>query len=319
MTHSHSRCSINGGRCTMRAASLAVACALGIVPDTLRAQTDPLPQAETILDQYIEAVGGRAAHERIHNRVSHDRLEHVGMGIEDKVVVYEAVPDKRFFIAESEVLGVTRNGSNGDIVWYLCDQTGPQVETGEARVSGRDALAFDLLLNWRNYYKQVECQGMDSIDGRECYMVGMIPNHGHTQTRFFDRHNHLLVRAIFTRLSNYMQPLVMESSYDDYRAVDGVLIPHRTTQRYKMCGGVREMRFIVESVQHNVDLPADRFDPPAEIQELAKSIAEGKVEIPKEPRGCGGPGAEERASCNPRPGCSTKSEPPTGSNKPDHP
>lgn len=320
MTHSHSRLSIPGdGRRSLLTVALVATFALWITPGALRAQTDSLPKAESILDQHIEATGGRAAYENIRNRVSQSRLEHVGMGIEDRVVVYEAAPAKRFFIAESEVLGVTRNGTNGDVVWYLCDQTGPQVETGEPRASGQDTMAFDLLLNWRNYYKQVECKGIETINGRECYKIEMIPNHGKTQTRFFDKQNHLLVRAIFTRLSNYMQPLVMEISYDDYKAVDGVLMTHRTTQRYRMCGNLREMRIIVESVQHNVDLPANRFDPPTEIQELAKKIAEGKVEVPKEPRGCVEPGAQQPAGCNPQPGCKPTSEPETNPDKPDKP
>jgi len=40
-------------------------------------------------------------------------------------------------------------------------------------------------------------------------------------------------------------------------------------QTFDMCGSKREILFVTESIEHNVDLPADRFDPPKEIRALA--------------------------------------------------
>ncbi|MHC4992714.1 MAG: hypothetical protein ACYTGC_17220, partial [Planctomycetota bacterium] len=54
---------------------------------------DDLPEASTVLDAFVEATGGRAAYERIENRVAHVRLVHVGMGFEDSLVEYAARPN----------------------------------------------------------------------------------------------------------------------------------------------------------------------------------------------------------------------------------
>ncbi|MCH7925274.1 MAG: hypothetical protein IIC51_07045 [Planctomycetes bacterium] len=48
---------------------------------------------------------------------------------------------------------------------------------------------------------------------------------------------------------------------DDYRPVDGVLYPHRVVQTV---AGRMDITIVTESIEHNVDIPADRFAiPPA--------------------------------------------------------
>ena len=271
---------------------------LWFAPCTLLAQSAQLPDAENILDRYIDVTGGRAAYQKIHNRVTKERLEHVGMGFVDRVTTYAAEPNKRFFTLESDALGAVTNGSNGEIAWYLSDGTGPLVETGQARDAALDLAAFDLMLNWRKYSKQVECAGIDSIDGRDCYKINLIPNHGEPETRFYDKESGLLVRLFMTRLSSNMPAMKVQLSFDDYKPVGGLLLPHRRVQVVNMCGSPREMRIVTDSIQHNVDLPADRFDPPAEILEQAKKIAAGDAE------------PQARPACNPssetstdQPGC----------------
>jgi hypothetical protein len=40
-----------------------------------------------------------------------------------------------------------------------------------------------------------------------------------------------------------------------------------------MCGSKREMLFVTESLEHNVELPSDRFDPPDEVRAVVKQDA----------------------------------------------
>ena len=46
--------------------------------------------------------------------------------------------------------------------------------------------------------------------------------------------------------------------------MDGILLPHLT--RTAIVG--QERTLTTTSIRHNADLPADRFDPPAEVQDL---------------------------------------------------
>ena len=61
-----------------------------------------------------------------------------------------------------------------------------------------------------------------------------------------------------------MGSIPMASFISDYKPVDGVLYAHSV--RVVVMGQERVLK--TESIRHNVDLPADRFDLPAEIRAL---------------------------------------------------
>jgi hypothetical protein len=50
----------------------------------------------------------------------------------------------------------------------------------------------------------------------------------------------------------------------DYKEVDGILIPHRSETDV---AGTKRL-LTIHSIEQNVDLPEDRFHPPADVQKL---------------------------------------------------
>lgn len=237
------------------------------------------PDAAAILDKFVEVTGGKAAYERIENRVAKQRLVHVGMGFEDTVTDYRARPNLHYVAIESDAMGAVRQGCNGTLSWYWSENTGPLVEKGEARLSNLDTAAFDRPVEWRKYYSKVEYAGEETIDGRTCHKIILTPNHGEKEVRYYDQESHLLVQAEKTRLSSHMPPLRAVLTFDDYRAVDGLLIAYRTRHTADVCGNKREMLFVTESIEHNVDLPSDRFDPPEAV--LTAALADSAASFVK--------------------------------------
>ncbi len=65
-------------------------------PGPPRASADePLPpKAEEVLDQYVEATGGKAAYEKIKNRVSKGTMEVTGAGLKGDIRETSAAPAK---------------------------------------------------------------------------------------------------------------------------------------------------------------------------------------------------------------------------------
>jgi hypothetical protein len=225
--------------------------------------------AAVVLDKYIEATGGKAAYDKIHNRITKQRVVHVDMDFEDSLVGYHAIPNLRHVTIESDAMGSTLQGTDGDIVWYLSDQAGTMIEHGEARATRLDNAAFDRTVNWRKYFKRVEHAGEATVDGRACHKIVMTPNHGRPETRYYDTQSHLLVRAVITQLSSHMPAITMELTYSDYRQVDGLLVAHKVERAFAMCGTERKMVFLTDSIEHNADIPPDRFDPPAQVKVAA--------------------------------------------------
>ncbi len=238
--------------------------------------TQPItPDAAAIIDRHIEATGGRQAYAAVYNRVSKVRVVHVGMGFEDRAVDYEARPDKRRTMSESEAFGKTQSGVDGTLVWFLSENTGPVIEEGEARDAAIDGATFDRSVNWRKHYKDAEYVGEEVVGEKACHTVALTPHIGKPETRYYDKASGLLVKIAKTRLTSVgIQPTIpIEMLVEDYRPVGGLLIACKVTQTVDMCGSKHETIYFVESIRQNLALTADLFDPPAEVKAFAKDPA----------------------------------------------
>jgi hypothetical protein len=230
------------------------------------------PDAAAILDRYVEVTGGTAAYAGIQNRVSEVRVVHLGMDFEDRAVTHEARPDKTRSFSKSEAFGTTQSGIDGELVWFVSENTGPVVEEGEARAAAIAAAAFDRSAQWRKHYTAAEYVGEEKVSGKSCHKIVLTPHIGRPETRFYDKESGLLVKIAETRLTSVgMRPSIpIEILIEDYRPVDGLLIAQRVTKAVDMCGSRHETTYVTESIKHNVELPSDHFDPPAEVVLFAK-------------------------------------------------
>jgi hypothetical protein len=251
-----------------RTVALVCALLLGclVCPQVLRAEEGTLPDAAAILDGYVEATGGKAAYEKIHNRVSKERVVHVGMGFEDARIEYQAEPNKHYVHLESDALGNVDLGTDGDVVWLLTEDTGPLIEEGTARAAQLREAAFNTALRWREFYREAKCVGEETVDGTPCYKIVMTPYAGEPETRYYDKQTNLLVKLQKMRLSSHMPAMPTGVTFSDYRRVDGLLIPHQRKRSFVLCGSKREMLYVTSSIEHNVELPANRFDLPEEVR-----------------------------------------------------
>jgi len=71
---------------------------------------------------------------------------------------------------------------------------------------------------------------------------------------------------------NQMGEIPVESSVADYKNFDGLLVPTRVTQK----AGGQEFTITIQNVRTNVDLPANRFEPPPEIKSLLNKAGAAK-------------------------------------------
>jgi hypothetical protein len=220
-------------------------------------------QADDILDKYIKATGGKGAHAKIKNRVTTMTLEPIGSGLKLQMTAYAARPNKNYSLVESPAIGKIEQGTDGNVVWELSDVRGPIVKEGSERAFILRASTFDKDIAWEEYYKKVEYAGIDSVGGQPCNKVLMTPTVGELETRYFDVETNLLAKVELTvDLEAGKVPVVLFLS--DYQQTDGVMIAHKTR---RLSGG-QEIEILVESIEHNVEIPADRFDLPEEIQKF---------------------------------------------------
>jgi hypothetical protein len=256
---------------------LAVVATGLVAPQLVPAQEQKpkLPKGEAILDKYVQVTGGQAAYDKLKNRVTKGTIEVVGQNIKFSMTIYAARPNKLYAVLESEALGKTEKGSDGEVAWEMSLMMGPQIKEGEERNLMLREATFDSTENWRKLYAKAECVGSEAVDGKPCYKVVLTPHEGKTtETRFYDQDTNLLAKLAMN-IELPMGTIPVEVYQSDYKKVDGVSMAHKARQ---VIGGVQQMAITIESIEHNADIPKERFKLPEEVQAVLEMQRKEKAQ-----------------------------------------
>lgn len=233
------------------------------------------PKAETILDQYVEATGGRAAYKKVHNEITTGTMEFVGKGLKAALTSYKAEGGKSYNLAEIPGVGKIEQGTDGEVAWERSALQGPRIKQGEERAAALREAAFNA--DWRDLFKKAELAGEEDVDGTACYKVILTPNEGRPETRYYDKKTHLLVKASKI-VKTAMGEIPAEIAVSEYKAVNGIL--SATKVRQVAIG--QEFLITISSIEYNAGLPGNRFDLPDDVKALLeKSNGAGKAATSK--------------------------------------
>lgn len=234
---------------------------------------EALPSAQTVIDHFIAATGGKAAWEARHAQVEHATIEFPAQGLKGMLTIYEAAPDKYLGVTELPGIGKISTGSDGEVAWENSALQGPRIKQGAERADSLREGAFNAPLYWQKLYLKGETTGSETVQGHDCYKVVLTPQEGKPLTEFYDKKSGLMIKTMAT-VSSQFGDVSAEILYDDYRKDGDLLSPH------KLVNHAAQQEFVIEinSVDVNPDLPKDRFDLPPEIKALLNkpAVAESK-------------------------------------------
>jgi outer membrane lipoprotein-sorting protein len=247
--------------------ALALIASLGALDRPARAQVAAdLPKAETVLDQYVEAIGGKAAHEKIKTRTMTGTVEVPGANVKGTLTIQAAAPDKMVVVTDLGQFGKTTQGTDGKSAWMLSPLIGDRLMEGEEKDAFLSSAEFHRDVHWKDAYKKVECTGIEDVDGKPAYKLVLTPKVGKPTTHYYDKESHLQVKEVATQ-KGPMGEVTVEIYPRDYKKVDGILMPFSVTQ--KVLGQGIEMK--LTEVKQNVELPADTFKRPASLDQTEKA------------------------------------------------
>ncbi len=256
----------------LRPLRTAILLAAALALPALRALADdPLPKAETVLDQYVEATGGKPAYEKLKNRMSKGKFELDGANLKGAIVAYQAAPNKMSATVDFKDIGKIVEGSDGDIAWEINPITGDRIVEGEEKADKLLHGTFNGELRWKEMYEKAECTGVEDVAGKPAYKVVLTPKQGKPVTEFYDKASHLQVKSLMTT-TGPMGEIPVEAFPGDYKKVDGILIPHKVTQKV----AVQTIVITMDEIKHNVDLPPDTFKVPDAIKAMVEKKKESK-------------------------------------------
>ncbi len=218
---------------------------------------EKLPTAEVLFDKYLKALGGEAALDKFKSRVMRGTIEIAPMGVKGTFESSQKAPQKSVTTMNLTGLGVIQQGYDGTVGWAKDPFTGlRELKGGELSAVQRAAL-----LNpggWRKAYNSMKTTGRSKVGEREVYVVEGAHAGDTPDKLYFDAQTGLLLRSDAV-VDSPQGRVVSETTYDDYREVDGVKVAHSM----RAVLGAATVVTRVEEVKHDVALDDKSFVKPA--------------------------------------------------------
>ena len=126
------------------------------------------PTLEQILDKYVEALGGRAALERVNSRASKGTFTSINLKSKGPVEIYAKAPNKWLMVLLAQGYGNYRRGFNGTVAWEK--YPGRDSASNLSSFSKRDA-QFYLPLKFRETYPNATLKGSEVLNEHETFVI----------------------------------------------------------------------------------------------------------------------------------------------------
>jgi hypothetical protein len=233
---------------------LALGKSLWQTPPAAAKSEAALPSVEQILANYVQALGGEAALRKLTTRVS--RGSRVGAdGVLVPEEVYQKAPDKLLVITKYPNNAI-RLGHDGQRGWAWNNNEAQAVEGEELAELQREA-SFHKELALKELYAQLSLAGKELIGERETYVIAAKSRSGNLEKLYFDAQTGLLRRR-YREAPTVLGPFPLQTDYEDYQKVDGVMLP--LTIRWSMPGRAWGRR--IAEVSHHTPIEDEQFKAP---------------------------------------------------------
>jgi hypothetical protein len=216
------------------------------------------PTAEQVLDKYIDALGGKAAIDKLQSRVMKGSWI-TPNGITLDYEVYQAGPDKLYTVLSTPKQGTFEKGFDGSVGW-------------EKSAGGIRTLAESELFYLRRYpdlFKDIKLKeqftrltfgGRDKIGEKEVYVLRGTTADNKRERLYFDVQTGLLLRRSGS-VTNTIGVIPEQVDFEDYRDVGGMKLPF-TIRVSSIDSNFSSTRNFTE-IKLNVPVDQTKFNKPA--------------------------------------------------------
>lgn len=247
-----------------------IAFTLALFPGTPRAQQtrqSPATQARApgdaptvrqIIDRYVRAIGGEAAHRKLTSRVTRATYVIPEMqNLTGTAVTYEKAPAKALVVLNFPGVGISREAFDGAAGWAQEPGEEARALTGAELAAAKADGDFYREIRLTELFPKLTLKGTERVGGKTAYKLEGVSADGYTETMYFDAETGLLLRADSVEQTPEGSEVV-EIHFDDYREVDGIRMPF--TARHRSPG--LNIIFKVVEVRHNVPVEDAVFSKP---------------------------------------------------------
>ncbi|MCU0636500.1 MAG: hypothetical protein MUE41_16650 [Gemmatimonadaceae bacterium] len=215
-----------------------------------------LPSVQQVFDKYADAIGGRAAWEKIQARSEKGTVDITFAGITGSYERHSAVERMRMVMDLG--MGKVDQGFDGTVGWAMQPMGGAQKMPAEQVAETKESTRMGAAFLDPSRFTKATVEGKELFEGVECYKVSVTSKTGQQRVEFFDAATGLR-RGVRTTSPAGEQT----QTFDEYQAFEGVKVP--TKLRIGTPQG--DIAIAITSVTFNKADPTV-FEAPAEVKAL---------------------------------------------------
>ena len=224
------------------------------------------PTGEEVIQRFVDVTGGKEAYEKQKTRVSTGTISITGQNVSGAMTIYQKAPN--LTRVTGSVAGVTFDrGFDGKTAFEVHSMFGARLVEGDERELMQQQALSNPLANLGTSFTSVENVGPEPLDDHDAYRVELTMKSGEKLVEWFDVESGLLSR-MHMPIDSPMGKLELTIGMSDWRDVGGVKVPFKTTQQIEPIGIEQTIEFT--KIESNVDIPAEKFELPEEVQDLIK-------------------------------------------------
>jgi len=217
-----------------------------------------MPTADQIIDKYVQAIGGKAAIEKLTSRVVKGSFEIAAFGASGTAEIYAKAPNKNLGVFTIAGFGVFQEGFDGKVAWAQNPQEGLREKSGAELATAKLESEFFKDIKLKQLYPKIAVKGKDKVGDKEVYVVEATPVESSVETWYFDTQTGLVLRQDAERESPQGKANT-QVFLDNYKEVDGIKVPFTIRQVSPMF----TIDIKIEEVKHNVPIDDAKFNKPA--------------------------------------------------------
>ena len=236
----------------------------GEVEFTRAAESSVSLTVDELLAKMIAAEGGEANLRQHKSRLITAEVDFEHQGLKALATVSARAPNALATHIEMMALGK----KVGTIDEYFDGTEGGEASSfspreakaGKSLEDARISSDFYGVLNWKKLFKTIEIKRMSKIKDEDVFVVVKTPEKGNSVTDYISAKSYLLLRRDSLQTSNTSQiTLPVTEEFSDYRMVEGLMIPFKTTTNIPTIG---DIVMVVKTVKFDVDIPDAIFHAP---------------------------------------------------------
>lgn len=151
-----------------------------------------LPEAKTVLENALKAMGGREALDGVKSSMVKATIRNTPMG-DMSLETYYATPNRFLLKQIVPGMGEMSMGSDGETAWVLNPMVGYQLLNPDDVEGMRDqASMHNFVMRLEKEFSDLKTVDRTAFQEQDCFKVRMIDNDGQEQFAFFNAENHFI-------------------------------------------------------------------------------------------------------------------------------